>query len=76
LCTTCTDGGGFDCDEYSAWFYVFIIILVLIIAGAGLFIGLKMKKKKRLPSLMTEERPTPTEPFVSEREKDNSDDSG
>jgi hypothetical protein len=31
-----------------------------------------MKKKKRLPSLMTEEKPTPTEPFVSEREKDDS----
>jgi hypothetical protein len=28
-----------------------------------------MKKKKRLPSLMTEDKPTPTEPFVSERER-------
>lgn len=68
LCTACNDGGGFDCDEFSAWFYVFIILLVLIIAGAGLFIALKLKKKKRLPSLMTEEKQTPTEPFVSERE--------
>jgi hypothetical protein len=65
MCSTCSSGGAFDCDDFGVWFYVIIIGGILIIAGGVLFAVLRLKKKQKQDTMYTEEKTKLSEPFVS-----------
>lgn len=46
MCSTCSSGGAFSCDDFGVWFYIIIIGTILIVAGGVLFTVFRIKKNK------------------------------
>lgn len=57
MCSTCSSGGAFDCEDFSAGFYLVIIGSILAVAGIVIFVVFKLRKKKeKSDSVFSEEK--------------------
>lgn len=64
MCSTCNSGGAFDCEKYSAGFFVIIVGGSLVVLGLITFVVVKVvKKKQKQDSMFTEEKTKLSEPI-------------